>query len=137
MDHERTILVIDDDPLLRQSLQDVLQSEGHLVTVAEGGVAGLTAFRIAQIQQEPFSAVITDLGMPGMDGREVARVVKQTSPETPVILLTGWGETLRREESVPPHVDHLLSKPPKVRDLRATLTTVAGSRGGSTGHDHH
>jgi len=131
------ILVIDDDPLLRQSLQDVLQSEGHLVTVAEGGVAGLTAFRIAQIQQEPFSAVITDLGMPGMDGREVARVVKQTSPETPVILLTGWGETLRREESVPPHVDHLLSKPPKVSDLRATLTTVAESRGGSTGHDHH
>lgn len=75
--------------------------------------------------------------MPGMDGREVARVVKQTSPETPVILLTGWGETLRREGSVPPHVDHLLSKPPKLSDLRAALVTVTASRGGTTGHGHN
>jgi two-component system response regulator FlrC len=39
--------------------------------------------------QEPFAVVMTDLSMPGMDGREVARVVKHAAPETPVVLLTG------------------------------------------------
>src|SRR5262245_43952427 len=128
------ILVIDDDPLVRQSLQDSLQSEGHAVTVADGGEAGLEAVRAAQARQEPFAVVMTDLGMPGMDGREVARAVKHAAPETPVVLLTGWGQALQQDGSILPHVDYLLSKPPRRRELRAALVAVTESRDRRTDH---
>jgi CheY-like chemotaxis protein len=61
---------------------------------------------------------MTDLGMPGMDGREVARAVKHAAPETPVVLLTGWGQALQQDGSILPHVDYLLSKPPGVENCR-------------------
>jgi len=68
-----------------------------------------------------FAAVITDLGMPYVDGRKVAGAVKDTSPSTPVIMLTGWGQRLVAEGDIPLHVDRVLSKPPKLRELRETL----------------
>lgn len=131
------ILVIDDDPLLRRLLQDVLQSDGHAVTVADGGEAGLVAVRAAQARQEPFAVVLTDLGMPGMDGREVARAVKHAAPATPVILLTGWGQALQQDGPVSPHIDYLLSKPPKLRELRAALVAVTGPGGRRADHGHN
>jgi DNA-binding response OmpR family regulator len=81
--------------------------------------------QVARERQEPFEVVITDLGMPEMDGREVARGVKHAAPATPVILLTGWGQTLRQEGALPPYVDYLLSKPPRLGELRAALRAVA------------
>jgi CheY-like chemotaxis protein len=73
--------------------------------------------------------VITDLGMPHVDGRAVATGIKQMAPATPVILLTGWGERLLAEGRVVPHVDRVLGKPPRLRDLRAALadTTAEGA----------
>jgi len=59
--------------------------------------------------------------MPRVDGRKVASFVKSTSESTPVILLTGWGQRLVFEGDVPPDVDRVLSKPPKLRDLREAL----------------
>jgi CheY-like chemotaxis protein len=131
------ILAVDDDPLLRQLLQNVLQVEGHVVTVADGGRVGLAALQVAQERQEPFDVVITDLGMPEMDGREVARRVKRAAPDTPVILLTGWGQALQQDESLPPHVDLLLSKPPGLRELRAALRTVSHPAGRKDNHGNH
>jgi CheY-like chemotaxis protein len=66
--------------------------------------------------------VITDLGMPYVDGRRVAREVKQLSPSTPVVMLTGWGQRLLAEDDVPPHVDQILNKPPRLPDLREALS---------------
>jgi hypothetical protein len=54
----------------------------------------------------------------------VASAVKAASPTTPVILLTGWGQRLIAEGDLPPHVDRVLSKPPKLRDLRAALENL-------------
>jgi len=48
--------------------------------------------------------VITDLGMPNVDGRKVASSIKSDSPATPVIMLTGWGKRLMSEDDIPPHV---------------------------------
>jgi CheY-like chemotaxis protein len=70
---------------------------------------------------EPFSVVITDLGMPHVDGREVARAVKSVSPNTPVFMITGWGRRIEAEGSAPDEVDGILSKPPRLRDLRDLL----------------
>jgi signal transduction histidine kinase/ActR/RegA family two-component response regulator len=115
------VLVVDDDPLVLQSLHDTLEIDGHLVTTANGGRAGIEAFCTAQARGEPFAMVITDLGMPHVDGRQVASAVKGALPGTPVILLTGWGQRLVADGDVPPHVDRVLNKPPKLRELREVL----------------
>jgi signal transduction histidine kinase/ActR/RegA family two-component response regulator len=115
------ILVVDDDPLLIKSLQDTLESDGHHLTTADGGQAGIDAFVAAQERREPFAVVITDLGMPFVDGRKVAAAVKSASPSTPVILLTGWGQRLIAEDEIPAHVDRVLNKPPRLLHLRTAL----------------
>ena len=131
----RRILAVDDDPLILRSLSDALEAEGHAVTVANGGQAGIDAFVEALRRGSPFEAVLTDLGMPHVDGRKVASAIKEASPSTPVILLTGWGQRLVSEGDVPAHVDVVLSKPPKLVELRDALHRCfqsASSGGGST-----
>jgi signal transduction histidine kinase/CheY-like chemotaxis protein len=118
------ILVVDDDPLLIKSLRDGLESDGHVVVTAGGGQEGINLFQAAARDCEPFAVVITDLGMPYVDGRKVASAVKSVSPTTPVILLTGWGKRLVEEGDLPPDVDRVLSKPPKLRELRTALADL-------------
>jgi PAS domain S-box-containing protein len=115
------ILAVDDDPLVLKSLRDALEGDGHEVTTADGGRAGIDAFIAARAQGNPFPVVITDLGMPYVDGRKVSSAIKAAAPGTIVILLTGWGQRLVTDGDVPPHVDHVLSKPPKLRELRRAL----------------
>ena len=125
------VLCIDDEPLLRELVKEMLKRDGHTVEVAEGGQVGVETFRLAHAQGEPFDVVITDLGMPYMDGREVARMVKQESPDTTVVLLTGWGSRLNAEGSRPVHVDAVLNKPPRINQLRqALLRVMAKNQGG-------
>ena len=121
------ILSVDDDPLLIKSLRDALEADGHAVVTANGGQAGIDAFRAAEERDEHFAVVITDLGMPYVDGRKVASAIKNDSPSTPVILLTGWGQRLIAEGDIPPHVDRVLNKPPKLKELRAALAELAGT----------
>lgn len=120
------LLLVDDDPVLLKSLWDVLQSDGHSVTTADGGQQGIDEFLEAHARGEPFEAVITDLGMPKVDGRRVAAAIKSAAPNTSIVLLTGWGQRLRSEDELPEHVDRVLSKPPRLSELRATLTELAG-----------
>jgi signal transduction histidine kinase/CheY-like chemotaxis protein len=115
------LLLVDDDPLFLKSLGDFLEADGHIVTETSGGHAAIEAFRAAHQRGEHFSAVITDLGMPYVDGRRVAGAVKEMSPATPVILLTGWGQRLMSDDDFPPNIDRVLTKPPKLRELRQTL----------------
>jgi len=118
------LLVIDDDPLLLQSLGDTLRSDGHTVAVAMGGQTGVDTFVAALRNASPFDAVITDLGMPQFDGRKVVQAIKKASPTTPIILLTGWGQRLLEDGDAPADVTVVLSKPPKLRELRAALVQV-------------
>jgi signal transduction histidine kinase/HAMP domain-containing protein len=122
------ILIIDDDPLIIESVRETLRADGHRVTAAEGGQAGIDAFEAARAAGEPFELVITDLGMPYVDGRRVAASIKAASPNTPVVLLTGWGQRLTAENQVPPHVDRVLNKPPRLREIRAALAELARAR---------
>jgi signal transduction histidine kinase len=123
------ILVVDDDPVLNESLRNTLQADGHQVTTAGGGQAGIDAFRSARQTSEPFDIVITDLGMPYVDGRQVVDSVRATTPDTPIIMLTGWGQQLADNERTP-RVDRLLSKPPRLQELRSALAELTSGRGG-------
>jgi PAS domain S-box-containing protein len=122
------ILIVDDDPLVLKSLRDTLEADGHGVTTADGGQAGIDAFLAARAQGHPFPVVITDLGMPYVDGRKVSNAVKTAAPETILLLLTGWGQRLVADGDVPPHVDRVLSKPPKLRELREALARCLDAR---------
>ena len=120
------VLVIDDDPLLLGTLRETLEMDGHRVICADSGQRGIDLFRQSlQPGAEHYAMVFTDLGMPYLDGRQVAVAIKQASPDTPVVLLTGWGERLLAERERPPGVDRVLAKPPRLNDLRATLSDLA------------
>ncbi len=115
------ILVVDDDPMVAKVLKETISADGHAVTTANGGQSGIDAFISALRSNAPFAVVLTDLGMPYVDGRQVAKAIKDASPGTPVILLTGWGQSLLEDGEMPANVDRLLSKPPKMADLRQAL----------------
>ena len=124
------ILFIDDEPLLRELLKEILECDGHQVQIADSGQTGLDAFRAAGKQGKPFDAVITDLGMPRLDGRQLAQILKKESPSTPVIMMTGWATLMKGEEDLPLHVDGVLNKPPKITELQETLRRVTQRKNG-------
>jgi signal transduction histidine kinase len=122
------ILCIDDEALLRELLKEMLERDGHEVVLTDNGQAGLDQFRIATERHRPFDLVITDLGMPYLDGRQVAKTIKHHSPRTPVVMLTGWGAFLKEDGSGPEDVDGILSKPPRSRELREMLRQISRKR---------
>lgn len=127
-----SLLLIDDDAPVAASLAEILRSDGHQVTVADGGSAGIALFKAALQTASTFHAVVTDLGMPDIDGRAVALAIKALSPHTPVVMLTGWGRRMRDEGDMPEGVDLLLGKPPKLaelRDMAARLRQTSGVPG--------
>jgi PAS domain S-box-containing protein len=118
------LLVIDDDPMLLSTLRSALEVDRHVVTTADGGQAGIDAFVQAHRAGAPFDAVITDLGMPYVDGRKVASAIKSEVPATPLIMLTGWGQRMLDDRDVPSCVDRVLAKPPRLADLRGALAEL-------------
>jgi PAS domain S-box-containing protein len=122
------LLIIDDDPVLLGSLREVLEADGHAVTAAKGGQEGIDSFRAAHESGKSFNLVITDLGMPVVDGAKVAASVKEISSSTPVLLLTGWGLRLMAQGDLPADVDQVISKPPKLSELRTALARALAPR---------
>lgn len=116
------ILVVDDDPSFAKMLDKMLQGEGYVVVIANGGLAGIDAFQAMLKDKAPFDLVITDLGMHEVDGRKVSAAVKLASPSTPVILLTGWGQWFEAEAGLPLSVDCVLGKPLTLQELRKALS---------------
>ena len=85
----------------------------------------LNTLTTADQQGNPFDLVITDLGMPRMDGCELARRVKAKWAGLPVILLTGWGRY--SHEEIPDEVDYVLSKPTDRQTLQRGIARVVNS----------
>jgi signal transduction histidine kinase/CheY-like chemotaxis protein len=119
------LLVVDDDPFVLESMRAVLELDGHMITLASGGQEGIDAFQTALDGALPFEAIITDLGMPHIDGLQVARAIKQRAAEMPIILLTGWGRRMKTDDERAAHVDFFLSKPPQLEELRDVLAQIA------------
>jgi signal transduction histidine kinase/uncharacterized membrane protein affecting hemolysin expression len=115
------VLIVDDDPIIIKALEDALGADGHVTIAASGGQQALDIFAAANGTENAFALVISDLGMPNVDGRRVAAGVKQLAPDTPVIMLTGWGTRMIDENDIPRHVDRVLSKPPRLQELRSVI----------------
>jgi CheY-like chemotaxis protein len=118
----RRILVVDDEPTIRETLVHLLRALGYEVVEADGGRAGL-----ARLAEAPVDLVLTDLGMPDMNGWEVARAVKARPSRVPVVLVTGWGD-----DGPAPGADHslvaaVLSKPFRVQDIVKVLAHALGA----------
>jgi signal transduction histidine kinase/CheY-like chemotaxis protein len=116
------VLVIDDEQDVAEVLNDQLIRDGHTVIVCSDAETGLARF-----QREEFDLVITDLGMPGVSGWEVARLVKQGRPGTPVIMVTGWGDRIDLIDAQGRGVDHVVAKPFKREQIREVVAAVLGS----------
>jgi len=100
------ILVVDDEPVARQSLTDILRLEGYNVSSVPNGQAA-----VEYVRTHPVDLVIVDLKMPGMDGLEVIQVVNQISPETEVVLLTAFGSTESAIQALRLRIHDYLLKP--------------------------
>jgi signal transduction histidine kinase/ActR/RegA family two-component response regulator len=119
------ILCIDDEPLLRELLDQILKGKGHHVALAADGKQGLETFAQAQSAKRPFDVVITDLGMPAMDGLQLAQQIKASSPATPIVCLTGWGTLVDEDSTRASAFDAILSKPPRLGELMNALTKAS------------
>lgn len=116
------ILCVDDDPTIRESLQTLLARDGHFITCVESGAAALSQCLLKEEAGEFFDIVITDLGMPKIDGYQLRAKLHERYPILPVILLTGWGSQLIQDrETVTGFVD-ILAKPPRIVELRAAIS---------------
>jgi signal transduction histidine kinase len=115
------ILCIDDQPQMLRLLGDCLPSFGHRVTISSSGEKGLELFRAAKLKNRPYEMVITDLGLPDIDGHQVAKAIKAESPGMPVIMLTGWGKMIKDNQEALPDVDALVDKPPNLQKLNVLI----------------
>jgi signal transduction histidine kinase len=111
-----SILVLEDEEHIRTMLVEALSAAGHRVESADDGLKGLALF-----QGGAFDVVLTDLSLPECSGLDVARSVKRMRPETPVVLITGWGHLLDPERLRDSGVDLMLVKPFRLERVLAVV----------------
>lgn len=114
-----SVLLIDDEEIVRGAIEEILLDEGYKVASANTGEEGIDSF-LAQ----KFDIVITDLGMPGMPGWDVIKRLKEVSPQTPVILLTGWANQTDVTRARECGVDTVIGKPISSSELLSTVKQV-------------
>jgi signal transduction histidine kinase/CheY-like chemotaxis protein len=115
------ILCIDDESQMQELLKHCLTTLEHQVTTASGGKQGVEMFRAAALQKQPYQMVITDLGMPDIDGHQVAKTIKAESPRTPIVMMTGWGTMMKEDGETAPEVDAVVGKPPRIQELNSLI----------------
>ena len=118
------ILVIDDDASLRRVVEYNLQEAGYQVLSASSGEAGLSLFA-----EEAPALVITDMKMPGMDGMQVLKAVKERAPETLVIMITAFGTVDVAVEAMKAGAYDYITKPFNRDELRLTVAKALQLRG--------
>jgi CheY-like chemotaxis protein len=113
------VLVVDDDPRVRNVLVGYLTEDGHTVETATNGQEGLDCF-----QRGMFDLVVTDCAMPQLFGDEMAAAIKREAPKTPIILITGFGELMRAAADQSNSADIVVSKPIRFSKFRETIASV-------------
>jgi CheY-like chemotaxis protein/anti-sigma regulatory factor (Ser/Thr protein kinase) len=116
------ILLIDDERQVRSVIGLLLEAQGHSVVEATSGVEALARLE----RGEPFDLVLTDLGMPELNGWDVVEAAKRLRPSLPVVLVTGWGRDPAGRRAGQPAPDAILAKPVTEEVLAGTLEKVTG-----------
>jgi CheY-like chemotaxis protein len=117
-----TILIVDDDPGVRQLLVNMTSALGHTPSVAVDGARGLVA-----VEQSQPDLVMVDFAMPGMNGAEFAKRLRDRHPRIPIVFVTGYADT-GMIESVLDERALILRKPFRSSELRTILADAMRAR---------
>jgi CheY-like chemotaxis protein len=109
----KNILLVDDDPLARESIRLLLNIDRHIVTEAANGHEALLLFKAAR-----YDLVITDYFMPGMLGDELAQSIRDIAPRQPILMITAYLEKLAAAGET---AEAMLAKPLSVDELRRAM----------------
>lgn len=126
--HPKRILLVDDDEDMRSLLADVLIDEGYEVNQAANGAEALVL-----LHRETFAAILLDKRMPGLSGMDLLPGLRVICPETPVIVITAFGDARTADEGAEKEAFGLLFKPFRMDDLRAMLDHALARRNSPTG----
>jgi len=125
------ILVVDDSEEVREVLRELLSRHGYTVVTCPDGESGLV-----ELESRTFDVAMVDLGLPGINGLEVASRLKARWPATQVALMTGYGDRMGPEDAHAKGVDFVLAKPFSLDQLRSVVDhALANGRGGQPSPD--
>jgi DNA-binding response OmpR family regulator len=110
------ILIVEDDPKVQRALQRVFEPEGFSVETAANGASAVSSFRSA-----PAAAVVLDLRLPGMSGRDVCREIRQLSSTVPIIILSAISEVMDKVLLLELGADDYVTKPFSPKELLARV----------------
>jgi CheY-like chemotaxis protein len=114
-----SILVVDDQPDLAEMMAAMIQRDGHEVRIANSGPEAVHA-----AEQRVPDLVLTDLGMPGMSGLDLADELHARWPSLPIALVTGWGPTVDADRARQSEIVEILGKPFRMAEVRSLLERV-------------
>lgn len=115
MEEQKTILIVDDEEVIRDFLCEVLKDDYKVSTASDGDEA------IELIKQQSFDLIITDMKMPRVTGEEVVKFAKENSPNSKVIVISGYSSLYSVCQSVDSGADEFISKPFSIKQLMTAL----------------
>jgi CheY-like chemotaxis protein len=121
--HPLRILVVDDEPSVREVLKAYFKEDGHTVGIAIDGREGFEQFCGGE-----WDLVVTDRAMPHLNGDQLANAIKQIRPHVPVILITGFADVMSDVGDHPPAIDIVIPKPFTRSALRAAIADAIAAR---------
>jgi len=110
------ILIMEDEPSLAEGLKMVLSEQGYRVSVADSGIRAL-----GSLTGKNYDVMVADLRLPDMDGMEVLRLIKETKPETEVVVMTGYASVASAVESMKLGALDYLPKPFTEDEFKAVV----------------
>ncbi len=123
MDTPKKLLVIDDEPAIREGVRRILESASFEVETFASGHAALE-----RIRHEPFDLVITDLKMPGISGMDVLKAIKEIQPDLPVIFITGYSSVDSPVEEMKLGAVNYIAKPFTPEEMLETIRLALEQR---------
>jgi len=121
----KSILIVEDQPMVANALKMILKIDGYDVTTASNGPEALEVY-----QPGKFGLIFTDYKMPGMSGHEVAETIRSRDAKQRIILITAYSD-LAQHDNRSVNVDFVLEKPWSVEGLRAAITKVMSAEAGA------
>ena len=109
---QRNVLIVDDDALVRETLQFVLEDNGYTVHATASGADALQI-----LEREPIDIVLSDIFMPGMNGFDLLRQMRERAPDIPVILITGYGSIEMARDALKQGASDFITNPYNIHEI--------------------